>query len=499
MSDGVTGEFVFSLGAVLPFVALAVSAFLGAYVFGLNPRGPANRSVLLVMLAFVMWDVGEAIQRSFAPGTSTETLFFWARFTWVAIVLVPATLYQLAITYPAGSGRFRRPWLLAAIYAPFVGWASPDAEPAAAAPRLALHARVVDLHRVRGRPVPVPRHRARDRDPRDARPAAPARERPELPRPRERSGRRDGRLPRNRLEDAGLVRHRSRAVPCCGPPRTRADADSMDHDRDERGAHRAAERARLRARPHGREVPPRESGDGRPPRRPRLPRDRGGLRPGCAIPQTRPEPGERLAGNGDRRGGPGDVHRGAARRAPRLRGPSPRHRGGARPGGDGGGRSRPHDDHGAGRPGGLAARRRAPRDPADDGAPVESASPLRRSVRCRLGHGPSGSGPRVRPAEGPRRGGTTGDCELRIVAWAAGHRPRRPRATRLVRRHARVASVHQGFVGHRGPARMPVLPDRRTGGDPAARVRDALPPVRHAAERRGAQELSSFRADHNRC
>src|SRR2546425_34424 len=123
MSDGVTGEFVFSLGAVLPFAALAVSAFLGAYVFGLNPRGPANRSVLLVMLAFVMWDAGEAIQRSFAPGTSTETLFFWARFTWVAIVLVPATLYQLAITYPAGSGRFRRPWLLAAIYAPFVGWA----------------------------------------------------------------------------------------------------------------------------------------------------------------------------------------------------------------------------------------------------------------------------------------------------------------------------------------------------------------------------------------
>src|SRR3989475_9375881 len=123
MSDGVTGEFVFSFGAVLPFMALAVSAFLGAYVFGLNPRGPANRSVLLVMLAFVMWDVGEAIQRSFAPDTSAETLFFWTRFTWVAIVLVPATLYQLAITYPAGSARFRRPWLLAAIYAPFVGWA----------------------------------------------------------------------------------------------------------------------------------------------------------------------------------------------------------------------------------------------------------------------------------------------------------------------------------------------------------------------------------------
>jgi hypothetical protein len=123
MSGGLTGEFVLSWGAVLPFVALTVSAFLGAYVFGLNPRGPANRCVLLVMLAFVMWDVGEAFQRSFAPGTSPEVLLFWARFTWVAISLVPATLYQLALTYPAGSPRFRRPWVLAAVYAPFVGWA----------------------------------------------------------------------------------------------------------------------------------------------------------------------------------------------------------------------------------------------------------------------------------------------------------------------------------------------------------------------------------------
>ena len=35
--------FVFNLGAALPLVALLVSAFLGAYVFGVNPRGTANR------------------------------------------------------------------------------------------------------------------------------------------------------------------------------------------------------------------------------------------------------------------------------------------------------------------------------------------------------------------------------------------------------------------------------------------------------------------------
>jgi hypothetical protein len=115
--------FAFNPGAALPLAALLVSAFLGAYVFGVNPRGSANRSVLLVMIAFVLWDLGEIIQRSLAPGTSSDVLFFWARFTWVAIALVPATLYHLALTYPTKSEWIRRPWALAAIYAPFVGWA----------------------------------------------------------------------------------------------------------------------------------------------------------------------------------------------------------------------------------------------------------------------------------------------------------------------------------------------------------------------------------------
>src|SRR5881275_1764407 len=115
--------FVFNLGAALPLVALLVSAFLGAYVFGVNPRGSANRSVLLVMLAFVLWDLGEIVQRSLAVGTSPDVLLFWARFTWVGIALVPATLYHLALTYPTKSEWIRRPWALAAIYAPFVFWA----------------------------------------------------------------------------------------------------------------------------------------------------------------------------------------------------------------------------------------------------------------------------------------------------------------------------------------------------------------------------------------
>ncbi|HYT01237.1 MAG TPA: DUF835 domain-containing protein [Thermoplasmata archaeon] len=118
-----TEVFVLSFGAVVSLAALSVSGFLGAYVFGLNPRGPANRAVVLVMFAFVLWDLGEAVERSFAASLSPDVLWFWARVTWVAIVLVPATLYHLAITYPSRSLRLGRPWILLAIYAPFVAWA----------------------------------------------------------------------------------------------------------------------------------------------------------------------------------------------------------------------------------------------------------------------------------------------------------------------------------------------------------------------------------------
>lgn len=123
MTNGVAAEFALNPGAGLPIIALVVSAFLGAYVFGLNPRGAANRSFLLVMFAFALWDVGEAIQRSFVAGTATDMLLPWARLTWVGIALVPAALFHLALTYPTRSPWIRRPWMLAVVYAPAVAWA----------------------------------------------------------------------------------------------------------------------------------------------------------------------------------------------------------------------------------------------------------------------------------------------------------------------------------------------------------------------------------------
>src|SRR5712664_679223 len=89
-----------TFGASISLLALVVSAFLGAYVFGLNPRGPANRSFVLVMFAFVVWDLGELVLRSASPGTSPAILFLWARVMWLGVSLVPATLYHLVLSYP---------------------------------------------------------------------------------------------------------------------------------------------------------------------------------------------------------------------------------------------------------------------------------------------------------------------------------------------------------------------------------------------------------------
>src|SRR3972149_5870450 len=69
------GEFVLTIGAGVPIVALVVSAFLGA------------------------------------------------RVPWLGIALVPATLFHLALTYPTNSAFIRRPWALLAIYAPVLAWA----------------------------------------------------------------------------------------------------------------------------------------------------------------------------------------------------------------------------------------------------------------------------------------------------------------------------------------------------------------------------------------
>jgi len=118
-----SATFVITLGTGFSLLALVVSGFLGAYVFGLNPRGKANRAFLVLMLAFVAWDAAEAVERSFAPDTPAETILPFAQIVWLGITLIPAALLHLGLSYPEASPWLRRPWALPLIYAPFIAWA----------------------------------------------------------------------------------------------------------------------------------------------------------------------------------------------------------------------------------------------------------------------------------------------------------------------------------------------------------------------------------------
>src|SRR5437773_1145823 len=108
-------------------------------------------------------------------------------------------------------------------------------------PRLPVYADVVDLHRVRGRPVPVSRDRAGDRGAYGEGPAAPPRARPELPGPRERAELRDGCVPGHRVRDPGPVRHGPRSLSRLRPIRARAHPDSLDHHGVQRRTDRVLE------------------------------------------------------------------------------------------------------------------------------------------------------------------------------------------------------------------------------------------------------------------
>lgn len=112
-----------SLGATLSLAAMGVSASLAVYVLGVNPKGPANRACFVLMIAFATWDAFEAVQRGLPAGTAEADLLPYVYGVWIGIVVVPAALIHLALSYPEPARVLRAPYAVLAIYAPSVAWA----------------------------------------------------------------------------------------------------------------------------------------------------------------------------------------------------------------------------------------------------------------------------------------------------------------------------------------------------------------------------------------
>ncbi len=112
-----------TFGALLSLTALGVSGFLGLYILAINPRRSANRAFFVLMLAFMIWDVSEAIMRAYPLDTPDEMILPWVRGVWLGICLVPAALTHLALVYPSASPWMRHRGALALVYGPYVAWA----------------------------------------------------------------------------------------------------------------------------------------------------------------------------------------------------------------------------------------------------------------------------------------------------------------------------------------------------------------------------------------
>ena len=99
-----------------------MSAFLGVYVLGMNPRAFPNRAFFALMLTFAWWDACEAVERAIPAGAPAAAIYPWTRGVWLGISAVPAAVMQVALVYPETHAWFRRAYL-PLLYAPVAGWA----------------------------------------------------------------------------------------------------------------------------------------------------------------------------------------------------------------------------------------------------------------------------------------------------------------------------------------------------------------------------------------
>lgn len=94
--------------AIPSLIACIFHACLMIYVLHKNPKSSINRSFALILLTFLIWQLGEYLQMS-TPNES-EALF-WCRFNWIGgIFIAPAFFYFASSFYVKKPGLLERPF-----------------------------------------------------------------------------------------------------------------------------------------------------------------------------------------------------------------------------------------------------------------------------------------------------------------------------------------------------------------------------------------------------
>src|SRR5437867_8572024 len=96
--------------------SLIATAALAAYIVARVTRTPTRLPFVLLMVAFAMWDVPEAVVR-FAPAASLDALEPWIRLQWVGISLTSGTFLHFALNFSAGKPLLHARWRLPIAYA----------------------------------------------------------------------------------------------------------------------------------------------------------------------------------------------------------------------------------------------------------------------------------------------------------------------------------------------------------------------------------------------
>src|SRR5687767_12019985 len=103
--------------------SLIATGALAAYIVGRVPRTPTRLPFALLMVAFAMWDLGEAVVR-LAPSGSPDALVPWVRFQWVGISLTSGTFLHFALNFAPGQPLRARAWVLPLVYGVSTGVAA---------------------------------------------------------------------------------------------------------------------------------------------------------------------------------------------------------------------------------------------------------------------------------------------------------------------------------------------------------------------------------------